>query len=85
MYALFKGTTQVAGTFPTEGECLKAALADGLISGVQAAQAADESGAQALTQILPADYHIERVQEPYDPQPDWKLRARYPDPTGLSF
>jgi hypothetical protein len=22
---------------------------------------------------LPADYHIERVEETYDPQPDWKL------------
>ncbi len=71
MYALFRGTTQIAGTFPTEHDCLKAALAEGLIGEVQVA---DESGAQ----ILPADYHIERVQEPYDPQPDWNL------PRGIS-
>ena len=74
MYALFRGTLQIAGTFPTEGECLKAALAEGLISGVQVA---DDSVAQILpqvpAQVLPADYHIARVQEPYDPQPDWKL------------
>jgi hypothetical protein len=66
MYALFRGTTQIAGTFPSEIECLKTALAEGLIAEVGVA---DESGAQ----VLPADYHIERVQEPYDPQPDWKL------------
>lgn len=66
MYALFRGTTQIAGTFPSESECLKAALAEGLIAEIQVA---DESGPQ----ILPADYHIERVQELYDPQPDWKL------------
>ena len=23
--------------------------------------------------VLPADYHIERVEEMYDPRPDWKL------------
>lgn len=66
MFALFRGTTQIAGTFPSESECLKAALAEGLISEVPVA---DESGAR----VLPADYHIGRVQEPYDPQPDWKL------------
>jgi hypothetical protein len=71
MYALFRGTTRIAGTFPTERECLNAALAEGLISEAQMSetQVADESGAR----ILPADYHIEQVQEPYDPQPDWKL------------
>ena len=69
MYALFRGTTQIAGTFPTEGECLKAALAERLINGMQVAQTADKSGAQ----ILPAEYRIERVQEPYDPQPEWQL------------
>ena len=73
MYALFKGTTQIAGAFPTEGECLKAALAEGLISEVQMAQMADKSGAQVPPQILPGNYHVERLQEPYDPQPDWKL------------
>jgi hypothetical protein len=66
MYALFRGTTQIAGTFPSESECLKAALAEGLIAEVEMT---DESGARAL----PGDYHIERVQERYDPQPDWKL------------
>jgi hypothetical protein len=82
MYALFRGTLQIAGTFPTEGECLKAALAEGLISGVQVAddsvaqilpQALAQVPAQVPAQVLPADYHIARVQEPYDPQPDWKL------------
>jgi hypothetical protein len=78
MYALFRGTLQIAGTFPTEGECLKAALAEGLISGVQVAddsvaQILPQALAQVPAQVLPADYHIARVQEPYDPQPDWKL------------
>jgi hypothetical protein len=44
---------------------LKAALAEGLICEVAVA---GESGAQ----ILPADYHIEAVEEAYDSQPDWK-------------
>jgi hypothetical protein len=57
MYALFRGEIQIAGTFPTVQEVLRTAMEDGLIPEAQ----------------LPADYHIERVEEPYDPQPDWKL------------
>jgi hypothetical protein len=57
MYALFRSDTQVAGTFPTVQEVIKAAIAEGLIVEAQ----------------LPADYHIERVEETYDPQPGWKL------------
>jgi hypothetical protein len=71
MHALFRGTTRITGTFPSARECLKAALAEGLISEVQISemQLADKSGAQ----IPPSGYHIDQVQEPYDPQPDWKL------------
>lgn len=71
MYALFRGTTQIARTFPARRECLKSALAEGLISEAQMGeiQVANESGAQTP----PADYHIDQIQEPYDPQPDWKL------------
>jgi hypothetical protein len=65
-YALFKGGTQLTGTFPSEQETLMAALAQGLVPGMQTA---DQSAAQRL----PADYHIEQVEEPYEPQPDWKL------------
>jgi hypothetical protein len=57
MYALFKGQSQIARTFPTEQEVLKTALAEGLISEAE----------------LPADYHIERVEEVYEPKRDWKL------------
>ncbi|MBV8926144.1 MAG: hypothetical protein JOZ74_12330 [Bradyrhizobium sp.] len=67
MYALFKGKTQLAGTFPTEQEVVKAALAEGLVPELELADAAGAS------QRLPAHYHIEAVEEPYDPQPDWKL------------
>jgi hypothetical protein len=71
MYALFRGTTRIAGTFPTWHECLKSALAEGLISEAQMneIQVANESGAQTP----PTNYHIDQIQESYDPQPDWKL------------
>jgi hypothetical protein len=71
MYALFRNNTQVAGTFPTEKEVWKAALDDGLITDIPVA---DEKGAQ----VQPVGYHVERVDETYDPNPDWKL------PRGIS-
>ena len=76
MYALFRGTTRIAGTFPTERECLTAALAEGLVSEAQMSEiqvSETQVPAESVARILPADYHIEQVQEPYDPQPDWKL------------
>ena len=62
-YALFHGDTQLAGTFPTEQDVLKAALAEGLVPEMQPA----EPGGQ----ILPPGYHIENVKH-YDPQPELK-------------
>ena len=53
MYALFRGHTQLAGTFPTKQEVLEAALAEGLVQ----------------SETLPAGYSIERVEQSYDPQP----------------
>ncbi|VIO75396.1 hypothetical protein CI1B_59010 [Bradyrhizobium ivorense] len=64
MYALFRGKTQLGRSFPTEKEVWEAALIDGLVANVPAA---DEAGGR----ILAADYHVERVGE-YEPQPDWK-------------
>ncbi|VIO73928.1 hypothetical protein [Bradyrhizobium ivorense] len=64
MYALFRGKTQLGRSFPTEKEVWEAALIDGLVTNVPAA---DEAGGRILT----ADYHVERVGE-YEPQPDWK-------------
>jgi DNA-binding phage protein len=61
VYALFRGNTQLAGTFPTEREALNAALSEGLIPELQTAE---EFGAHAL----PADYHIKKVEHPYEPQ-----------------
>jgi hypothetical protein len=57
MYALFRGGTQIAGTFLTVQEVIENAMEEGLISEAH----------------LPADYHIEPIEETYDPQPDWKL------------
>ena len=81
MHALFRGTTQIAGTFPSARECLKAALAEGLISEVQISEAqfrgtqvrGTQVSGESRVRILPGGYHIDRVQEPYDPQPAWKL------------
>ena len=61
-YALFRGDTQLAGTYLTEREALTAALAQGLIPEMQAA---DEKGGQ----VLPAGYRIEKLEQPYEPQP----------------
>jgi hypothetical protein len=66
MYALFRGKTQLARTFPTEQEVWQAALREGLITDLPVA---DEAGGQ----VLPAGYHIEQIEETYEPQPDWKL------------
>jgi hypothetical protein len=65
-FALFRGKTQLAGSFATEQDVMQAALAQGLIPEIQTA---DESGAQ----VLPAGYHIEKLEQPYEPQADWKL------------
>jgi hypothetical protein len=66
MYALFRGETQIARTYPTEREVWEAALLEGLITDVPVADEADG-------QVLPPGYHVEQVEENYDPQPDWKL------------
>ena len=66
MYALFEGKTQLGRTFETEKEVWEAALIDGLVTDVPVA---DEAGGQ----VLPQGYHVERVEQTYDPQPAWKL------------
>lgn len=65
MFALFEGETQLGGTFTTEKEVWEAALIEGLVTDVPVA---DEAGGQ----ILPRNYHVKRVQNSYDPRPDWK-------------
>ena len=66
MYALFRGKTQLARTYPTEQEVWQAALREGLVADLPVA---DEAGGQ----VLPPGYHVEKVDECYEPQPDWKL------------
>ncbi len=63
-YALFRGETRLAGTYPTKQDVLRAALSEGLIPELEPT---DDR------QDLPSGYHIEEVEQPYDPQPDWKL------------
>ena len=71
MYALFDGDKQVGNPFPTEKEVWEAALVTGLVTDVPVA---DEEGGQ----ILPAGYHVERVEDAYDERSEWKL------PKGIS-
>ena len=66
MYALFRGKTQLARTYPTEQEAWQAALREGLVADLPVA---DEAGGQDL----PPGYHVEKVDENYEPQPDWNL------------
>ncbi|MDF0579832.1 hypothetical protein [Bradyrhizobium yuanmingense] len=66
MYALFEGNKQIGNAFPTEKEVWEAALIEGLVTDVPIA---DEEGGH----ILPAGYHVERVDETFAPRPDWKL------------
>jgi hypothetical protein len=66
MYALFDGNKQIGSAFPSEKEAWEAALMEGLVTDVPVA---DEEGGQ----VLPSGYHVARVEEAYDPQPDWKL------------
>jgi hypothetical protein len=68
MYALFQGETQLGGTFATAKEVWEAALIEGLITDVPVADA--EGGL-----ILPRGYQVRKVEQRYDPQPDWKPRA----------
>lgn len=65
-YALFRGGTQLARTYSTEEQAMSAALSEGLIAEMPRA---GEPGAR----ILPPEYRIEKVEQPYEPQPDWKL------------
>jgi len=66
MYALFEGNKQIGDPFPTEKEVWEAALIEGLVTDVPVA---DEEGGQ----LLPAGYHVARVEETCEPRPDWKL------------
>jgi hypothetical protein len=61
MYALFEGNKQIGNAFPTEKEVWEAALITGLVTDVPVA---DEEGGR----ILPSGYHVERVEDAYDPQ-----------------
>jgi hypothetical protein len=66
MYALFERNKQIGNPFPTEKEVWEAALVTGLVTDVPVA---DEEGGQ----ILPAGYHVERVEDAYDARSEWKL------------
>ena len=66
MYALFEGDKQIGNAFPTEKEVWEAALIEGLVMDVPVA---DEEGGQ----VIPKNYHVAKVEEPYGPRPDWKL------------
>jgi len=66
MYALFEGDKQIGNAFPTEKEVWEAALIEGLVMDVPVA---DEEGGQ----VVPSGYHVAKVEEPYDPRPDWNL------------
>lgn len=68
MYALFEGNKQIGNPFTTEKEVWEAALIEGLVTDVPAA---DEEGGRSL----PAGYHVERIEETFDPRPGWKLPA----------
>lgn len=66
MYALFEGDKQIGDPFPTEKEVWEAALIEGLVTDVPVV---DEEGAR----LLPDGYHVERLEETFEPRPDWKL------------
>jgi hypothetical protein len=66
MYALFEGDKQIGNAFPTEKEVWEAALIEGLVMDVPVA---DEEGGQ----VIPKNYPVAKVEEPYDRGPDWKL------------
>jgi len=66
MYALFEGNKQIGSAFPSEKEVWEAALIEGLVTDIPVA---DEQGGQVLT----AGYRVAKVEEAYDPRPDWKL------------
>lgn len=66
MYALFEGDKQIGNAFPTEKEVWEAALIEGLVIDVPVA---DEEGGQ----VIPGGYHVVKVEQVYDPRPDWKL------------
>jgi hypothetical protein len=66
MFALYRGKTQLGRTYHTEKDVWLAALEEGLVTDVPVA---DEAGGR----VLPPGYHVQRMDEPYDPRPDWKL------------
>jgi hypothetical protein len=66
MYALFEGNKQIGDPFPSEKQVWEAALIEGLVIDVPVA---DGEGGQ----LLPAGYHVARVDEVCEPRPDWKL------------
>jgi hypothetical protein len=66
MYALFEGSRQIGDPFPSEKEVWEAALIEGLVTDVPVA---DEEGGR----LLPAGYHVARVEEICEPDAKWKL------------
>ncbi|MBU6463943.1 MAG: hypothetical protein KGK01_01260 [Bradyrhizobium sp.] len=56
MYALFKNAKQIGNPFHSEKEVWEAALIEGPVKDVPVA---DEEGGQ----VLPAEYHVRRVDE----------------------
>jgi hypothetical protein len=58
-YALFRDGTQVTRTYSSKEEVFRAALLEGLIPAMQAAD---------QFQTLPANYRIEKVEQRHNPQ-----------------
>ena len=65
-YALFDRNERVGEPLPTELDVWKQALEAGLISDLPVADNAGE-------QVLPPGFHVKRIDEPFDPAPDWRL------------
>jgi hypothetical protein len=63
VYALFKGDTQLTGTYPSEKELMRIVSSEGLIPELKAS---DKDGSQ----VLPEGYRIAQVKQICDPQPD---------------
>lgn len=65
-YAVFNHDKRVGKPMPTELDAWKQALEAGLIRDLPVA---DEEGGQ----VLPQGFHVEKREEPFDPEPGWKL------------
>jgi hypothetical protein len=76
-YALFDRDERVGEPMPTELEVWKRALEAGLISDIPVA---DEEGGQ----VLPPGLHVKKIDEAFDPRPDWKVPGKSRDAQSAS-